>query len=1075
MCGIAGIYAYREPAPPVDQSELLRIREAMIHRGPDGAGLWISPDRRIGLAHRRLSIIDLSEAGAQPMAAAGGRYRVTFNGEIYNYRELKKELEAKGCRFHSNSDTEVLLHLYSEHGADMVHRLRGMYAFGIWDETKRELFLARDPFGIKPLYFADDGRTFRFASQVKALVRGGEIGSEPEPAGHAGFFVWGYVPEPFTLYKAIRAVPAGTSLCVDGGGPRGPTAFFSIAEEFAKAESDIGRIADEAAIERALSALDDSVRRHMIADVPVGVFLSAGLDSAMIMALASTKSTAKLRTLTLGFKEYLGSKDDETALAGKMSARCGTSHMTRWVTRRDFETELPQILAAMDQPSIDGVNTYFVSKAATEAGIRVALSGFGGDELFAGYPSFRDVPRLRSVASIFGGMPMLGKALRQLLSPLTRQLTSPKYAGVLEYGKSYGGAYLLRRAVFMPWELSEVMDPEFASQGWYDLQQLTQLEDSIGGLRDERQIVSTLELGWYLRNQLLRDADWAGMANSVEIRMPYLDLSFLRSLAPLLLCGARVPIKKTDLARAVEPPIPNEMIMRAKTGFVIPVREWCIDMFGKNKESRGMRGWAKHLMLQTAPTLDVGAPATVNGRSSVAVSSKGTASIPDAEDTSGHDAPLPNKASATVAVAPSALSGAPHYAVPFNFVHWMQALLVSALYQWTNGLLRALAILLWPNRRPVSVEQVCVYRIGNIGDIVCALPAIRSVRLAYPNARLMLLTSPGRAGKPGAAELLSGIDWIDELRVYFSDDIVTLSQRWKLLREMRARHFNVWIVLPNNLSPILRQVRDMVFAWIAGARWGRGWRINTVSLASQAQSEHLRFTNEVDRMLDCVKSANIPVSGIDFCLPRSPMVQARIDELLRTRGLQSEVLVAIAPGAKRLTNHWPAGRFAEVGRTLAGPGSAVVLIAGDADAGLCDGLALQMGTHAHSFAGQLSLPESIELLRRCRLLICVDSGVQHLAAAVGTPCISLFSFWQMRGKWHPYGSRNVVLQEWVPCHTCLLAECPNGNACMKAIEVEEVLRHAAGMLGPDRERASSTTASGIAGAETVIAAQGQSA
>ena len=191
MCGIAGIFAYHESAPPVEEGELIRIREAMIYRGPDGAGVWVSPDRRFGLAHRRLSILDLSDRGAQPMATVDGSYRVTFNGEIYNYRELKKELEAKGYCFRSNSDTEVLLYLYAEHGPEMVSRLRGMYAFGIWDENKRELFLARDPFGIKPLYYADNGTTVRFASQVKALLCGQKIDQESDPAGHVGFFVWG--------------------------------------------------------------------------------------------------------------------------------------------------------------------------------------------------------------------------------------------------------------------------------------------------------------------------------------------------------------------------------------------------------------------------------------------------------------------------------------------------------------------------------------------------------------------------------------------------------------------------------------------------------------------------------------------------------------------------------------------------------------------------------------------------------------------------------------------------------------------------------------------------------------------
>jgi len=400
----------------------------------------------------------------------------------------------------------------------------------------------------------------------------------------------------------------------------------------------------------------------------------------------------------------------------------------------------------------------------------------------------------------------------------------------------------------------------------------------------------------------------------------------------------------------------------------------------------------------------------------------------------------------TIPAGQSTASSEWHRTGILKSVHQIEALLVSVLYKCVNALLRGLAILLWPRRRPTSAERVCVFRIGHIGDVVCALPAIRSVRRAYPNAHLTLLTSPGPTG-PGVAELLPGNDWINELRVYYSGDIESLAQRRKLLRELRARRFDVWIDLPNDLSSISRQFRDMTFAWMAGARWARGWCINTIRLAAQAQSEHLQFSNEVDRTLDIVKRAGIPITEIDFGLPRLPTVQARIDELLQAKGLQSILLVAIAPGAKRSTNHWPAERFAEVGRRLADSNSAVVLIAGGAEANLCEGLALQIGAHAHSFAGELSLPESIELLRRCRLLICVDSGVQHLAAAVGTQCISLFSFWQMRGKWHPYGSRNVVLQKWVPCHTCLLEDCPHENQCMRSIEVKEVVQHATKMIG----------------------------
>ena len=236
MCGISGIYSYAANAPPVSREELLATRDAMARRGPDGANLWISADGRIGLAHRRLSIIDLREAAAQPMSTADGRARITFNGEIYNYRALRSELEARGHRFHTTSDTEVLLHLYLEDGPNMVARLRGMFAFAVWDEDRRSLFLARDPFGIKPLYYSAAPGVFRFASQVKAIIAGGKTDTSPDAAGHAGFFLWGSVPEPFTTHLAIRALPAGCMMLVTRDRVQAPVRYFSIRDEIVSAE-----------------------------------------------------------------------------------------------------------------------------------------------------------------------------------------------------------------------------------------------------------------------------------------------------------------------------------------------------------------------------------------------------------------------------------------------------------------------------------------------------------------------------------------------------------------------------------------------------------------------------------------------------------------------------------------------------------------------------------------------------------------------------------------------------------------------------------------------------------------------
>ena len=597
MCGIAGIFSYADSAPSVNREELLRIRETMIKRGPDGAGLWISPDRRVGLAHRRLAIIDLSDAGAQPMATADGRLQITFNGEIYNYRELRRELEAKGFVFRTNSDTEVLLHLYADRGQDMVHALRGMYTFGLWDEARQGLFLVRDPFGIKPLYLADDGKTIRFASQVKALLAGAAIARDEEPAGYAGFLLWGYVPEPFTLYRAIRALPAGSRLWVSRASARTESSFFSIRDEIALLRETAGSVSPRDAREALTAAVQTSVRRHMVADVPVGMFLSSGLDSSLIAAHAVDHAGGRLNTLTLGFSEYRGTADDETVLATQFAARIGSKHETRWVSRNDFFANLDSIFAAMDQPTTDGINTYLVSQAAAQAGMKVALSGLGGDELLAGYPSFVDVPRIVRNVRRLPDLPRLARVIRQVASGLIGSAFSPKFAGVLEYGRDVPGAYFLRRALFMPWELQRTLDAELVEEGLRRLDTFSQLGASIHGIRNQRLEISTLEMEWYMRGQLLRDADWASMAHSLEIRVPFLDIDVYRAVAGLVIAGWNPD--KRDAIAVCGKQLPKAMLQRAKTGFTVPVRTWLVERYGGGNIGRGLRPWARRVLSQT--------------------------------------------------------------------------------------------------------------------------------------------------------------------------------------------------------------------------------------------------------------------------------------------------------------------------------------------------------------------------------------------------------------------------------------------------------------------------------------------
>jgi asparagine synthase (glutamine-hydrolysing) len=571
MCGIVGIYAFHYAANPVDRDELRRIRDHMAARGPDGFGEWYSQDGRVGLGHRRLTIIDLSERGAQPMVSADGKLAVTFNGEIYNYRQLRASLEAKGCRFRTQTDTEVLLHLYAEKGEAMVHDLRGMFAFGLWDAEKGALLLARDPYGIKPLYYADDGWTVRFASQVKALLAGGKVSRDPEPAGWVGYCLFGSVPEPFTTYQEIRALPAGSMVWVNRIGAHQTKQYFSIAETYCRAEATRSPANEQNQELDVRQALVDSVRHHLVADVPVGAFLSSGIDSGALVGLMRDAGQRDIQTVTVAFEEFRGRSEDEAPLAAEIASRYGTRHTTRIVTEQEFRNDLPKILEAMDQPTIDGLNTWFVSKAARELGLKVAISGLGGDELFGGYSSFRDVPLCVRAMAIPGRIPGLGDLARVLI---TRGFAlNPKAAGLLKYGGSYAGAYFLRRGLFMPWELKTLIGADTARLGLRRLKPVRHIE----ALLKPRPAssfarIGVLESSLYMRNQLLRDTDWASMAHSLEVRVPLVDSSLLNQFARITARNGSQ--SKRLLAASPRVPLPPKVIERPKTGFTTPIQSW---------------------------------------------------------------------------------------------------------------------------------------------------------------------------------------------------------------------------------------------------------------------------------------------------------------------------------------------------------------------------------------------------------------------------------------------------------------------------------------------------------------------
>jgi asparagine synthase (glutamine-hydrolysing) len=588
MCGIAGGFNYGLRVAPIDRRIVADLNEWQRRRGPDGDGIWSSPDAAVVLGHRRLSVIDTGTRGAQPMTDGSGRWTVTFNGEIYNYKELRAELEQVGCRFHTNSDTEVLINVIARWGETGLLRLRGMYAFALWDSVREELWLARDPYGIKPLYFAARGDQLWFASQARALAACALLDSRPDTTAAVGFYLWGYVPEPFCWWTNVRPLPAGHVLRVRRGDPLPePREFASIQYSY------INQPVPPLGAAELHEVLLDSVRHHLVADVPVGLFLSGGVDSAVLASLV-VELGAPLRTITLAFDEYLGTRDDEAPLAEETARSLRTEHTTVRVSRDGFEERLSAFLAAMDQPSTDGLNTFLISDAAASQGLKVALSGLGGDELFGGYPSFRQIPNLLAFTRYAPAFEKVGVPLVRQLNKVRPHNMPSKWIGVLSHSGSLPRAYLLRRALHLEVELEDMFDHPTLSEALERLATPRALTGAVGALIDADASnyaqISALESGWYMRNQLLRDTDWASMAHGVEVRVPFVDLAVLRRIGPAIASSAP-PTKATLATCALR--LPESLTGRAKTGFTTPVNQWIRQATGI--PARGLRGWAAYL------------------------------------------------------------------------------------------------------------------------------------------------------------------------------------------------------------------------------------------------------------------------------------------------------------------------------------------------------------------------------------------------------------------------------------------------------------------------------------------------
>lgn len=597
MCGLVSIFRYGADAPAIDPGELKRCTDAMAARGPDAEGAWRSDDGRVELGHRRLSIIDLHDSANQPLRAPSQQLAIVFNGEIYNHRQLRAELQ-HGWAFQTQSDTEVILAAYAQDPDGFVGRLRGMFAFVIWDGRRGELFAARDAYGIKPLYMARRSGTLRLASQVRALAAGGAVSREIDAQAAYGYYCWGSVPEPRTIYRDVEAFPPGHVLRVRQGQAPQLTRFASIESLFLQSPSE--HVADTAGT--LADALHGSVQDHLVADVQVGVFLSAGIDSTLLASQVAELSSSPPVAVTLGFEEFRGTERDETVLASEVARALKLDHHVYWLGADEFLQDLEHALSAMDQPSIDGINTYFVSKAAKAAGLKTVLSGLGGDELFGGYGSFSELPRWLRMRKRLPDLPLLPGALAAAVHqgrrlPAVRKRLPAKLAGVLQAEANAGGMYALRRGLFLPREAAALTRERFGSGAFEAMPAMAHQSwqpdaDTELGYRS----IAAMESTYYMRNQLLRDSDWASMAHSLELRVPLVDHHLAKAVIPVL---AGLPHVDKGLLRGRRNYAFHDKIYnRPKTGFHTPVDRWILDagiLDARHSEGRPSRDWAKYV------------------------------------------------------------------------------------------------------------------------------------------------------------------------------------------------------------------------------------------------------------------------------------------------------------------------------------------------------------------------------------------------------------------------------------------------------------------------------------------------
>lgn len=599
MCGIIGIVSIRSHAEICDA--ITRGTRSLVHRGPDDEGIEFLTDEQspvtVAFGHRRLSIQDLSPAGHQPMHDEATGNWITFNGEVFNFREIRPSLEQHQIRFQSDSDTEVILKDFGLRGLDAVQEWRGMFALGVWAPDHRRLTLIRDRLGIKPLYYYYDGQSFLFASEVRALLKTGLVPRKLSRAAVESYLTYGSVQQPLTIIENVYSVLPGHWLTFERGEIK-TGAYWELHPALAPIKDE------RELVEEIRATLIESTRLRMIADVPVGAFLSGGIDSSAVVSLMRRVTTGTIRTFSVYFNEK---EFSEYAHAEKVARQFETEHHPILVTEDDILAKIPKALAAMDQPSMDGINSYIVSEATAQSGLKVALSGLGGDEVFAGYHYFRTIARDEQLRKKVSKVPLpVRRAAAGALSAVANSNRATKLAGLLGSNELNTHSLFLYRQLFTESQRQHLLNRngynrEQRTHDWQVHGQWEKQRSALCGSADSINQASCFDLSGYMSDTLLRDTDTMSMAHSLEVRVPLIDHRVVEQL--LSVPGPekiRSSTPKWLLVEAVGD-LPESIVNRPKRGFEFPFKQWLLGALREEAKATLSETRLQSIFQQDAP------------------------------------------------------------------------------------------------------------------------------------------------------------------------------------------------------------------------------------------------------------------------------------------------------------------------------------------------------------------------------------------------------------------------------------------------------------------------------------------